>query len=86
MPVAACFRPVLGFLGYDPNPAPKTLAERLEAKRRTLGATFEQAAQYLGWDPATLTRYLNGTWRMPPARAASLEAFLAAAPTVLVNR
>ncbi len=50
-PVAAQFRPVMEFLGYDPTPAPKTLAERLEAKRRALGITFEQAAKYLGWDP-----------------------------------
>ena len=76
-PVAAQFRPVVEFLGYDPTPAPNTLAERLQAKRRELGATFSQVAKYLGWDEGTLTRYLNGTWRMPHARAASLDAFLA---------
>jgi hypothetical protein len=78
-PVAAQFRPVVGFLGYDPMPAPTTLGERLEAKRRLLGATFAQVARYLGWDPGTFTRYLNGTWRMPPMppdRVALLEAFL----------
>ncbi len=75
-PVAAQFWPVVEFLGYDPTPAPKFLAERLEGKRRLLGATFAQVAMYLGWDPGTLTRYLNGTWRMSPARAAKLEAFL----------
>jgi hypothetical protein len=31
---------------------------------------------YLGWDEGTLTRYLNGTWRLPSARADELEAFL----------
>jgi hypothetical protein len=40
--------------------------------------TFEQVAWYLGWDPGTLTRYLNGTWRMSDERAAKLEAFLSA--------
>jgi hypothetical protein len=40
--------------------------------------TFAQVARYLEWDPDTLTRYLNGTWRMSPDRAASLEAFLTA--------
>jgi transcriptional regulator with XRE-family HTH domain len=30
-PVAAQFRPVVAFLGYDPTPEPQTLAERLEA-------------------------------------------------------
>jgi transcriptional regulator with XRE-family HTH domain len=78
-PVAPHFRPVVAFLGYDPSPAPTTLAERLGAKRRTIGLTFEEVAAHLGWDPRTLTRYLNGTWRMPPNRALALEAFLVAA-------
>jgi transcriptional regulator with XRE-family HTH domain len=75
-PVAAQFQPVVEFLGYDPTPAPETLSERLTAKRRELGVTFAQVARYLEWDPGTLTRYLNGTWRIPPSRAAQLEAFL----------
>ena len=77
-PVASQFRPVVAFLGYDPTPAPETLSGRLKAKRRELGVTFAQVARYLAWDPGTLTRYLNGTRRMSPARAALLEAFLAA--------
>ena len=77
-PVASQFRPVVAFLGYDPTPPARTLAERLQAKRRELGVTFAQVARYLEWDPGTLTRYLNGTWRMSPDRAASLEAFLTA--------
>jgi transcriptional regulator with XRE-family HTH domain len=84
-PVAAQFRPVVTFLGYDPTPAPETLSERLKAKRRALGITFEQAAKFLGWDPATLTRYLNGTWRMPPSRSAILEVFLSARPEDLAD-
>jgi DNA-binding transcriptional regulator YiaG len=59
MPVASQFRPVVAFLGYDPMPVPVTVAERVHAKRRTLGATHSQIARYLGWDPGTLTRYLN---------------------------
>jgi cyanate lyase len=55
-----------------------TLAERLEAKRRTLCVTFEQVAKHLGWDSATLTRYLNGTWRIPANRMAALELLLSA--------
>lgn len=60
------FRPVVAFLGYDPAPAAQTLAERLQAKRRELGVTLSEVARHLGWDDGTLTRYLNGTWRMPP--------------------
>ena len=77
-PVASQFRPVVAFLGFDPSPAPTTLAERLEARRRATGMTFTQAARHLGWDEGTLTRYLNGTWRMPARRARALEEFLGA--------
>lgn len=76
-PVASQFRPVIDFLGYDPSPEPVTLAERLQAKRRQLGVTFSQVAWHLGWDESTLARYLNGTWRMPADRGASLKALLA---------
>ncbi len=75
-PVASQFRPVVAFLRFDPSPAPATLAERLEAKRRATGMTFSQAAKRLGWDEGPLTRYLNGIWRMPGQRAAALARFL----------
>jgi transcriptional regulator with XRE-family HTH domain len=84
-PVAAHFRPVVGFLGYDPTPEARTLAEHLEAKRRRLGVTFDQIAGYLGWDPATLIRYLNGTWRIPANRMSALELLLSAKITDLTD-
>ncbi len=46
---------LLRFLDYDPFPEPKTLPERLLAKRRTMGWSIREAAQQLGVDP--------GTWR-----------------------
>ncbi|MPZ31987.1 MAG: helix-turn-helix domain-containing protein [Rhodospirillales bacterium] len=67
---------MIDFLGYDPSPAPTTLAERLAAKRRATGMTFDQVANYLGWDPGTLTRYLNGSWLLPQDRRERLEVFL----------
>ena len=76
-PVTSQFKPVIDFLGYDPTPAPTTLAERLQATRRALGMTFSGVARHLDWDEGTLTRYLNGTWRIPPDRATALEVFLA---------
>ena len=77
-PVASQFRPVVAFLGYDPTPEPQTLAERLEAKQRRLGASLTQVARYLGWDPGSLRRYLDGTWRISLERRAAFEAFLEA--------
>jgi transcriptional regulator with XRE-family HTH domain len=75
-PVASQFRPIVAFLGYDPTPEPQTLAERVEAKQRRLGASLAQFARYLGWDPGSLKRYLDGTWRISLNRRDALEAFL----------
>jgi DNA-binding XRE family transcriptional regulator len=49
-PVASQFRSLIEFLSYDPSSPPETLAERLKAKRRALGATFDQVARHLDWD------------------------------------
>ena len=75
-PVAALFRSVVAFLGYDPTPEAQTLADRLEAKQRSLGASLAQVARHLGWDPGSLRRYLDGTWRISPDRRGALEVFL----------
>jgi hypothetical protein len=74
---------VVAFLGYDPTPGPTTLAERFEAKRRSLGVTLDQVAPHLGWDEGSLRRYLNGEWRLSPERRAALEVFLNAAPDAM---
>jgi transcriptional regulator with XRE-family HTH domain len=58
------------------RPAPETLSERLKAKRRLLGVTLAQVARYLGWDPGTMTRYLNDKWRVPANRSVASETFL----------
>ena len=77
VPATAQFPLVLAFLGYDPMPVGRTLAARMEAKRRPLGATLDQVAAYLDWDPGTLARYLTGECRaIPPMRRAKLDAFL----------
>ena len=84
-PVAAQFRPVVEFLGYDPTPEPRTVAERLAAKQRRLGASLAQIARHLGWDPSSLRRYLDGTWRISPDRRVVLEEFLNAKDETLVG-
>ena len=84
-PVPAQFRPIVTFLGYDPTLEPQTLAERLAAKQRRLGASLAQVARYLGWDPGSLRRYLDGTWRLSPDRRDALEAFLNAEDAALAG-
>lgn len=83
--MAAQFTRVIIFLGYDPSPEPKTLAERVEAKQRRLGASLAQIARYLGWDPGSLRRYLNGSWRISPNRLEALVEFLKAKDTELLG-
>jgi transcriptional regulator with XRE-family HTH domain len=84
-PVASQFRPVVAFLDYDPTPEPQTLADRLAAKQRTLGISLAQVARHLGWDPGSLRRYLDGTWRISPNRRDALEAFLTAGDAALAS-
>lgn len=54
-PPVEAFPALLQFLGYDPFPEPKTLAERLVAERRDMGWSIRVAANRLGVNP--------GTWR-----------------------
>lgn len=86
-PIASRFRPVIDFLGYDPSPEPASLADRLHAKQRATGLTFDQVAAHLQWDPGSLSRYLDGTWRLSRERAEVFERFLDQdqAATVLVK-
>ena len=44
---------IIRFLGYDPFPEPKSLVERLLAKRRAMGWSIKEAARQLGVDEGT---------------------------------
>jgi len=50
--VAAQFRPVVAFLGYNPAPEPQTLAERLEANSGGLEPTSPKSPDISGGTPA----------------------------------
>lgn len=54
---------IIDFLGYDPFPEPKTLGERIKAKRRRIGLSQEQAAKHLSVDEGTLRRWERDEWR-----------------------
>ena len=51
---------LLQFLGYDPLPEPKTLPERLLAKRRAMGWSIREAARKFGVDPETWRDWEQG--------------------------
>jgi DNA-binding XRE family transcriptional regulator len=63
---------VIGFLGYDPRPEPRTLAERIRATRRGQGISQGELARRLGIDPSTVTAWEAGTVEKPFARFARL--------------
>ena len=48
------------FLGYDPFPQPKTLSQHLLAKRRVMGWTIEEAAEVIGVDPGSWSKWERG--------------------------
>jgi DNA-binding transcriptional regulator YiaG len=52
---------IIAFLGYDPHPEPRTLRERLRAKRRALGLSIAEAARWLGVDEGTFGKWERGT-------------------------
>ena len=51
---------ILNFLGYDPFPEPKTIPERMLAKRRAMGWSIKEAARQLGVDEGTWGAWERG--------------------------
>lgn len=51
-PPITAYKALIGFLGYEPCPPAKSLQERMRAIRRRRGWTIQEAARWLGVDPA----------------------------------
>ena len=58
---------IIRFLGYNPLPPARTLAEQIVRHRKTLGLSREQLAKRLGVDPGTLWRW-EANLREPTGR------------------
>jgi transcriptional regulator with XRE-family HTH domain len=59
-------------LGYDPEPAPTTLGERIQAARRRTGLTQRELGERLGVDQATVRAWEGGTVGRPYTRLRTL--------------
>jgi transcriptional regulator with XRE-family HTH domain len=51
---------IIRFLGYNPLPEVRALAEQLVRHRTTLGLSLQEAAKRVGVDPSTLARWERG--------------------------
>jgi transcriptional regulator with XRE-family HTH domain len=60
-PPIAASPAILTFLGYNPFPVPKNLAEQLLAKRQAMGWSIKVAARQLGVDEGTWAAWENGS-------------------------
>jgi DNA-binding XRE family transcriptional regulator len=67
---------LIGWLGYDPFPALKTLQDRMRAVRRARGWTIVEAARHIGIDPATWGRWERTGLPLWPRYRTRLEEFL----------
>jgi DNA-binding transcriptional regulator YiaG len=56
----AYYSRVIRFLGYDPNPVPRSLSERLRAARKEAGLSQKGLALRLGLDPSTVRAWEAG--------------------------
>ncbi len=68
---------IIRFLGYDPYPAAKLLAEKLVAKRRQLGLSRKQLAKRLGVDEGTLAHWEKAQQEPTGKRIETVKEFLA---------
>lgn len=67
-PEVRCWPGLIGFLGYDPSPEPRTLGERVKAKRRREGLTLREVAGRLGVDLGTVEAWEKDEVRKPYPR------------------
>jgi hypothetical protein len=75
-PFPSAFPAIIEFLGEEPWPEPRTLAEALVAERRRRGLAVEHAADLVGVDPGTWLRWEQGVWRPTALTVPGIDQFL----------
>ena len=65
---------IIEFLGYDPEPEPKSLPERIAYARRRLGFTQEDMARALEVNPVTVWSWESGRTEPSGSKLRQLQA------------
>ncbi len=71
---------IIQWLGYDPLPAPSSLASWITIERTRRGLARRALAEALGWDETTVRSYEEGDRLPEDARLAKLRAILGKPP------
>ena len=77
---------IIRFLGYDPQPCARTLAELIRRTRRALGLNQPQMAEALGVPTGTLNAWERGLYEPPVDRRRAVEAGMEALSAVLNSK
>lgn len=75
-PPIASVSAILRFLGYNPFPQPKTIAQRLLAKRQVMGWSIKEAARAVGVDTSTWGNWERGKTILHRQHRAVISQFL----------
>ena len=62
-PVVGAYPSLIEYLGYEPWPEPRSLAEALLAERRRRGLEIRKVAALIGVDQGTWRRWERGEWK-----------------------
>jgi transcriptional regulator with XRE-family HTH domain len=76
-PLVTAYPAIFTFLGYDPAPAPTTIADRLKARRREMGWTIDATALALNVDPTSIWGWEQGGLILHRAHRKLIADFLA---------
>jgi transcriptional regulator with XRE-family HTH domain len=71
---------LIAFLGYDPRPDFETVGGRVRRHRTGLGFSFKAAAEQIGVDPGTLSRWERGRRQPEGKYLAKVYSFLGEDP------
>ena len=75
-PYVSGYPGIIRFLGYEPWPEPRSLAETLLAERRRRGLSIAAAATAAGVDEGTWRHWERGDWKVTRHTRPVLDQFL----------